>query len=327
MKELIQAFPAQLDEALNIGQNYSFKTPADKTFSQVLFIGLGGSGIGGTIVQNAVYDTLKIPFVVTKDYTLPAFIGPDTLVIAGSYSGNTEETLQSAEAARTAGTTVVCITSGGKLAQWAQQYGFDCLMLPTGKPPRASLGYSLVQVLFILDHFGLTTNNFQKDIQAAADLLREQGANLEQQGKELAGKLVGKVPVIYSSGPFEGVAIRIRQQLNENGKILAWNGVVPEMNHNELVGWRASSPERAVVFLHTSSDSDRVRYRMELNQKVIEQYTDQIFNLEAEGNSYWEQVFSLIHLTDWCSVYIAEATGVDATEVAVIDQLKANLAK
>ena len=327
MKQLVKDFPVQLEEALNIGQNYAFKTAADKSFSQVLFIGLGGSGIGGTIVQNAVYDTLSVPFVVTKDYTLPAFVGPQTLVIAGSYSGNTEETLQSAEVARTAGATVLCITAGGKLAEWAQQYKIDCIMLPAGMPPRACLGYSLVQILVILAHFGLTRNDFQKDIQAAADLLKANSAHMEQKGKELAQALAGTVPVIYASGPFEGVAVRIRQQLNENGKILGWHGVVPEMNHNELVGWRTASPERAVLFLRTSSDSDRVRYRMELNKTVIAEYTPNIHELWAEGKSYWEQVFSLIHLTDFCSVYLAEATGIDATEVNVIDRLKADLKK
>ena len=327
MKQLVKDFPAQLEEALNIGQNYTFKAAAAGSFAQVLFIGLGGSGIGGTIVQNAVYDTLAIPFVVTKDYTLPAFVGKDTLVIAGSYSGNTEETLQSAEVARTAGATVVCITAGGKLAEWAQQHDLDCIMLPAGMPPRACLGYSLVQILFILGHFRLTQNDFQKDIQAAADLLKAHTAELEQGGKELAQALVGTVPVIYASGPFEGVAVRIRQQFNENGKILGWHGVVPEMNHNELVGWRTASPERAVIMLHTGSDSDRVRYRMELNKTVMEQYTSNVHDLHALGNSYWEQVFSLIHLTDFCSVYLAEAAGVDATEVAVIDKLKADLAK
>lgn len=327
MKNLVNDFALQLGEALNIGQNYAFKTEAQKSFSQVLFIGLGGSGIGGTIVQNAVYDTLSIPFVVTKDYTLPAFVGENTLVIAGSYSGNTEETLQSAEVARTANATVVCITAGGKLAEWAAEHHIDCIALPGGMPPRACLGYSLVQVLFILNHFGLTQNDFQKDIAAAARLLTENRDDLEAQGKALAAKLAGTVPVIYASGPFEGVAIRFRQQINENGKSLAWHGVVPEMNHNELVGWRSASPERAVVFLHTRSDSDRVRYRMELNRSVMAQYTHNITDLQAMGESYWEQVFSLIHLTDWCSVYLAEANGVDATEVAVIDQLKANLKK
>ena len=144
MKQLVADFPVQLQEALVIGQNYKFLT-AKKEFNNVVLTGLGGSGIGGSIVQNYVFDKLKIPFVVNKDYFLPSFVGAKSLVIVSSYSGNTEETIAAMQQALKAKATVVCITSGGKIAEIARKKKLDCILLPAGMPPRACLGYSLTE--------------------------------------------------------------------------------------------------------------------------------------------------------------------------------------
>src|SRR6187399_1911870 len=131
MKELIAAFPGQLEEALRIGQSYSFTAPAEVPASVVL-TGLGGSGIGGSMVQNYIFDKLKVPFLVNKDYFLPAFVNASTLVIVCSYSGNTEETIAAMEQAIKAGATIVCVTSGGKIAELAREKSIDCILLPGG---------------------------------------------------------------------------------------------------------------------------------------------------------------------------------------------------
>jgi len=326
MKQLVQEFSTQLQEALIIGQSYKFNT-AKREFRNVVLTGLGGSGIGGSIVQNYVFDSLKVPFVVNKDYFLPAFVDKDTLVIACSYSGNTEETVMALKAAVKAKATIICITSGGAIAETAKKKNFDCILVPAGMPPRACLGYSLVQVLYTLAHFGLISNGFEREIKAAIKLLQNDAKELEREGKALAKKLDGKTPIIYAAPDFEGVAVRFRQQINENGKMLAWHHVVPEMNHNELVGWRDKDNNRAVVILRNENDFERVQTRFELNKQIIKKYTKSITEVYSRGNSYWEKVFSLVHLTDWCSVYLAEMHGVDATEVKVIDFLKGELAK
>ncbi len=325
MENLVQEFPGQLEKALSIGQQYKFRTPR-RIFQNIVLAGLGGSGIGGSIVQNYVFDRLAIPFWVSKEYTLPAFVGPETLVIACSYSGNTEETLLAARYARNRNATVVGITSGGALQAFCNVNNLDCILVPPGMPPRACLGYSIVQILYILYHFGIIDSDFIVEIKTAQHLIAENSNRYRQIGHELAEKLLGKMPIIYASGQMEGMAVRFRQQLNENSKILCWHAIIPEMNHNELVGWRDDARDKALVILRTPSDPERVAYRMEINKEVYEKYSPKIIELFAEGDSYWEQLFSLVHMTDWCSVYLAEMRNVNATEVRVIDALKAKLA-
>lgn len=326
MKKLVQNFPTQLHEALLIGQSHKF-TASKKAYSNVVLTGLGGSGIGGSIVQNFVFDKLAVPFVVNKDYFLPSFVGRDTLVIVSSYSGNTEETIQAMQQALKAKATIVCITSGGKIAELAKKKALDCILLPPGMPPRSCLGYSMVQVLYVLQGLGLLTYNFQKDIKTTIKSLKDKAKSIQSKASALAKKLNGKTPVIYSAPGYEGVAVRFRQQINENGKMLCWHHVVPEMNHNELVGWRDKDDSRAVVFLRDEQDYERTQFRMEVNKKVIRKYTKNINEVWAEGKSYWEKAIYIIHLTDWVSVYLADMHGQDATEVKVIDFLKGELSK
>lgn len=325
MKDLIAAFPEQLEKALQIGQSYSF-TAAPALPANVVLTGLGGSGIGGSMVQNYVFDKLKVPYLVNKDYFLPAFVNESTLVVVCSYSGNTEETIAAMEQAMTAGAKIVCITSGGKIAELAKSNQIDCILLPGGMPPRSCVGYSLVQILFILRHFGLLTTDFEAEIKASIDLIRNESESIHELAHGIAEELSGKIPVIYSAQYFEGLAIRVRQQINENSKMLCWHGAIPEMNHNELVGWRDLNDNLAVLLLRNEDDYQRVQTRMEINKEIISKYTPHIIELYSKGNSYWEKIFYFIHVTDWLSVYLADLHEVDATEVKVIDQLKGALA-
>lgn len=182
MKQLIADFPSQLHEALIIGQNHRF-TSEGKSFTNVVLTGLGGSGIGGSIVQNFVADKLRIPFFVNKDYFLPAFVNKNTLVIVSSYSGNTEETIAAMQQAIKLKATIVCITSGGKIAEIARKKKIDCVLLPTGMPPRACIGYSLVQVLYTLQYFDLLSYNFEKDIKASIKLLKQDVKDIQKKAK------------------------------------------------------------------------------------------------------------------------------------------------
>ena len=326
MKKLVQDFPIQLQEALIIGQNYRFLTP-EKEFSNIVVTGLGGSGIGGSIVQNYVFDMLKVPFIVNKDYFLPAFVNKHSLIIVCSYSGNTEETLEAMKQAAKTKATVVCITSGGKVAEIAGKKGCDCILVPAGMPPRACLGYSLVQILFVLKHFGFIDGSFEKEIGTTIKQLKAGAEDIQKKAKAVAKKMFGKLPIIYSAATYEGVAIRFRQQINENSKMLCWHAAIPEMNHNELVGWRDDAKDKVVVILRNEDDYERVQARMEINKKVFKKYTPHIIEVYSQGKSYWEKAFYLIHLTDWVSVILADLRELDATEVKVIDFLKGSLAK
>ena len=326
MKDLVLKFPKQLEVALEIGQNYKFTTSV-KEFSNVMVTGLGGSGIGGSIVQNYVADKLKTPFNVNKDYSLPIYISDKTLLIVCSYSGNTEETIEAMNQGLKAKATVVCITSGGKIAEMAKKKKLDCILVPGGMPPRSCLGYSVVQILYVLNHFKLIDDKFKKELDGAIKLIGGQQKEIRKAAASVAKKIVGKLPIIYSSGSYEGVAIRFRQQINENSKMLCWHAVIPEMNHNELVGWRDDAKDKVVIILRNKDDYDRVQTRIEINKKVIKKYTNNIIEIYSEGKSYWEKAFYLIHLTDFVSVDLADLRKLDATEVKVIDFLKGELAK
>lgn len=326
MKKLVQDFAIQLQEALIIGKNHRFRAEGND-FNQVVVTGLGGSGIGASIVQNYVFDKLKKPFIVNKGYSLPASVNKKTLVMVCSYSGNTEETVMAMQQAIRKKATIVCITSGGAIADMANKRKIDCILVPAGMPPRACLGYSLVQILYTLAHFELLDYRFEREIKAAIKEMKADEAATQKKAQNIARKINGKLPIIYAADNFEGVAIRFRQQLNENGKILAWHGVVPEMNHNELVGWRDEANDKAVVILRNHDDFERVQLRFEINKKIIRKYTSNITEIYSEGKSYWEKAFYLIHLTDWVSVFLAEMRAMDATEVKVIDFLKKSLAK
>ncbi len=326
MDQLIQNFPEQLQRAMSIGRQYKFRTPT-RDFQNIILSGLGGSGIGGSIVQNYAADHLKIPFWVNKEYSLPGFAGPDTLVIACSYSGNTEETLAAARQALERGATLLAITSGGALEAFCKKNELDCILIPGGMPPRACLGFSIVQILYTLHYFGVLDNSFEREISSAINLLHARAEQYRQQGRALAEVLLGKTPVIYAPSHLEGMAIRFRQQLNENSKMLCWHAVIPEMNHNELVGWRDNAAGKALVILRTHSDPERVAYRIDVNKDVYRSCHAGITEVYADGNSYWEQLFSLVHITDWCSVHLAAMRYVDATEVRVIDLLKSKLSE
>lgn len=326
MKQLVLDFPLQLQEALIIGKNHRFKT-AKSDFTNVVVTGLGGSGIGGSIVQNYVSDKMKVPFLVNKDYSLPAYVTKHSLVIVCSYSGNTEETLMAMQQARKKRATVVCITSGGRIAEIANAKRLDCILVPAGMPPRSCLGYSLVQLLFVLNYFGYIGNGFEKEIKAAIRLMKTNSTEIQKGAMSLSKKILGKLPIIYSAASLEGVAVRFRQQLNENSKLLTWHAVIPEMNHNELVGWRDDASDKVVLILRDKEDFDRVQLRMEIGKKIMKKYKASVLEIYSEGKTYWERMFYLIHLTDWVSVFLADLRGVDATEVKVIDFLKKSLAK
>lgn len=326
MKKLVLGFATQLEEAIIIGKNYRFTTEK-REFTNVVITGLGGSGIGGSIVQNYVFDKTKVPVMVNKDYFLPAFVTKDSLVIVCSYSGNTEETLAAMQQAIKVKATVVCITSGGKVAEIAGKKKFDCILVPAGMPPRSCLGYSLVQLLYTFNHFGLIDSKFEKELVAAVKQMKAGEEDTQKKAKALAKKMLGKTPVIYSAPLFEGIAVRFRQQLNENSKLLCWHAVIPEMNHNELVGWRDDAPDKVVIIIRNNDDYVRTQARIEINKKVIKEHTSNVVELYSEGKSYWEKAFYVIHLTDWVSCYLADMRKLDATEVKVIDFLKGSLAK
>ncbi|MDC1211981.1 bifunctional phosphoglucose/phosphomannose isomerase [bacterium] len=325
MNDLVLEFPAQVKEAMTIASGFEGKLSRD--FENVLICGLGGSGIGGTILSQLIGDGSPKPILSSKDYTIPGFVGPNSLVIICSYSGNTEETLEALDSAIEAKAQIACITSGGKLLKMAKMNNWPVIQIPSGYPPRSAFGYSLVQLFKFASSFGLTTIDWQVEVNSAIERLETELNDIQTRAKSLAAALVRKTPIIYSSNWLEGVGTRWRQQINENAKMLCWHHYYPEMNHNELVGWRTKDESRAVVMLKSNFDHKRVAKRMELSEKVYSEYTPNVYSIIAKGDTKIEQALYLIHLGDWTSVYMADLMEMDSTEVKVIDWLKGELSK
>lgn len=325
MKELVQDFPKQLREARDIAS----KAVVSKAghVRNIVITGLGGSGIGGTILSELVGDTCPVPIVVNKDYFLPGFVDQHTLLIVCSYSGNTEETLNAMEQGILKKASVVCITSGGKVLEMARQHQFSFIQIPGGKPPRACLGYSFVQLVKVLEVNGFAPASLLKDLEEVITLLDAENDGIKTLAHQTAQTLHGKLAVLYSIGSCEGVAVRIRQQINENGKMLCWHHSFPEMNHNELVGWTEKNQNLVVISLQTSFDYTRTRKRYEVCRPIFEKYAHAVIDLSAKGKSKLAQFFYLINVGDWISCYLADLRGIDPVEVKVIDHLKNELSK
>jgi glucose/mannose-6-phosphate isomerase len=326
MKALVADFSKQLKKAIEIGKVAQLHKNTNP-IKNIVISGLGGSGIGGSILSELVALDATVSITVCKGYFIPAFVDENTLFIASSYSGNTEETLQALEQAITKKAKIVCVTSGGKVLEIAQKNKFDHIIIPGGNPPRACLGYSLTQLFFILKFFGIINFDFEAQINAAAALLdKEESTILELAGK-IADQLQNKIPVIYATTYNEGVSIRFRQQLNENSKVLCWHQVIPEMNHNELVGWREKNNNLAVILFRDADEYDRNNTRIEINKEVIKNYVPDIIEIYSKGGSKIEKAIYLIHLGDWISCLLADKRGYDANEINVINNLKSQLAK
>jgi glucose/mannose-6-phosphate isomerase len=325
MKDLIASFPEQLKEALTIFKAAELK-PLKNKANNILISGLGGSGIGGSIIAEIAQATVNVPILVVKDYSLPAWVNENTLVIISSYSGNTEETLQVMENAITANAMIVCITSGGKVLELAQQNDLNCIQIPGGNPPRACLGYSFTQLCGILDFYEFS-NGFIASVEQGMHLLMTERNQIIQEAEALSKSIAFSTPVIYTTSGFEGIAIRLRQQLNENAKMLCWHHVVPEMNHNELVGWVDKSPKIATLFLRNKTDYYRTAKRMDICKEIISQIAGKTLEINSKGEDTIVQMLYWIHLGDWISWFVSVERNVDAMEINVINRLKGELAE
>ncbi len=314
-----------------------FVLPKKNEFENIVVAGLGGSAIGGDLVRSYLLSKCPLPFIVNRTYDLPGFVNEKTLVIASSYSGSTEESLSMFDEASRKGAKIICITTGGKLADLAKQHNLPIIILPTGFQPRAALAYSFVPVLLILEKMGFTTGesaNITDTANILDTLAKQYGASNLTDGNaanSLAHTLLTKIPVIYSaSDHFDSVNIRWRGQIQENGKHVAFGNVLPEMNHNEINGWDFPSTLQdkfQVIFLRSLQDEhSQVTKRFGILKEVLTSKGVEVKECSAEGNTLMARMFSLISLADWTSYYLAILAGVDPSPVPVIMQLKSKLA-
>lgn len=325
MSQYVAEFTAQLREARKIADGFQWDSEIEIT--NVIIAGLGGSGIGGTILAQLLANHCPVPINSAKSYELPAYVGDRTLVIACSYSGNTEETLEAVSLAQEREAQIACISSGGALSDLAAKNNWPIIQVPGGDPPRAAFAFAIVELLKLAEVFGLTDSSWQQDLDKAIYLLDKEEEKIKSTARQLAEAIQHKLPVIYTAPWLEGVATRWTQQIGENSKMLSWKNVLPEMNHNELVGWAGGTSDIAVIFLMSDKDHPRITKRMELSAEVMRKKTPHVHHFDALGESNLEQALYLIHLGDWMTVFLAEHRGADDIEIEVIDWLKDELAR
>lgn len=324
MEEMIRAFPGQLRFAL---EPVSGLAPLRKPVNHIAVIGMGGSAFGAEVVKNLIASSCPVPFTIFRDYQLPAWVGPETLIIASSYSGDTEETLIALQSVLSRQPMVLCITSGGKLTELAQSEGFGLLPVPGGLPPRKAAGYSIARQLQALQHYGLCAD-LRSEVQEAISLL--EAFSDHDLVNDIAAQIHGRLPIVYASAQAGSVALRWRQEIEENAKHLASHAEVPEMNHNELVGWQFPVPVLSnctAIFLETSHDHERVAVRMKLNREMVQPHAGAVVNVNAKGHSFAAQLLWLLHLGDWVSLRLATLNEVDPLPVEAITYLKEELGK
>jgi glucose/mannose-6-phosphate isomerase len=316
-----------LDQHLQLGDALwrfeSAAVPALDSPGGLVVCGMGGSAIGGDLAAAVIGARALRPLRTVRDYALPAGIGPETLVLAASYSGNTEETLACFEAAGDAGAPRVALTTGGKLGEAARDGGVPVVGVPSGMQPRAAVVYMVVGVLGCAAACGVAPS-LRDEVEGAAGLLRRLGDD-ESRARELAAALQGQVPVIFGGGATAPVALRWKTQVNENAKRPAFAAVLPEADHNEICAWERPG-DLAAVFLEEPGQDARLGARVDATAEIVGAAGAPVLRVEAQGETAFERVMSLVMLGDLVSLHLAQLDGTDPTPVEPIERLKARLA-
>lgn len=302
-----------------------------EAFDQVLLGGLGGSAIAGDLAFGVAGDEFAKPFRVVRDYRWPGSVGRRSLCLLSSYSGNTEETLALYKEARERRATCLALSSGGRLAEWAERDGVPRVSVPPGLPPRAALGYSLVSVLAFFAALGWRIGD--DAWQEAEALLADGNARFGPEApdghnpaKEWARALAGRLVVVVAPArPLSGVGLRWKGQINENAKQPAYAADLPEMNHNEIVAWEGAArlglPATA-VFLRDRDQHPRLDRRLALTRDALEGDGFATLEVISRGESRLARLLSLVQMGDWISLYLAVLGGVDPMALHKIDALK-----
>lgn len=326
MENLIATFPENISDALQVASTMKYKTPKHE-IRNVIAIGMGGSGIGAKIVSQWIQNEIKIPFLLSQDYSLPKFVDQHTLVIASSYSGNTEETLISVEQAKIQGAHIVAVCSGGKLEALCKENSFEYALVPGGNPPRSAIAFSMIHILNVLTQLSLISSDKLSQIKQSKQLLLDNIDSIKKESKQLASFLQNKIGVFYSITDYEALLVRARQQFNENSKYLCWHHFIPEMNHNEQVGWAGGNDNFAVVFFDTKDYNQQNKIRFEITIDRVKKKTKNVMVIQSLGSNMVEKTMYLIHLVDWASLYLSELNKVDIMDIKVIEFLKEELSK
>lgn len=301
----------------------------------IVVLGMGGSAIGADLVRSLADDQITVPMVASRDYRCPAFVGPDSLVIASSYSGNTEETLSAVQDALSRGARVMALTTGGSLAMIAQRNGLPVLQFQYEAQPRAAMGFSFGLLLGVLSKLGYLDESrlgVEEALTAASSIplfLGSESPAESNPAKQMALRLYGKLPVVYGAGILSEVARRWKGQFNENAKAWAFFEQLPELNHNAVVGYENPAELGAgvhVVLLSSSHYHPRVAARIRVTADILRDRGVSHEVVEARGRGAMAQMLDAVMTGDYVTYYLALLYESDPTPVRAIDFLKQELA-
>ncbi len=331
MRELIENFPNQIKEAgealKNQDSNLHDSEAKDFAPDGVLILGMGGSGIGGAFISSILRKNSSIPIQTNPDYCIPGWVSENTLVVACSNSGNTEETIEAAFEAQKRNATITCVTSGGKLEEYALEKNWPLVKVPAGLPPRSQFGHSLLSLAWTLVRFGIFPENLYSDLEATHKSTKEFADHVVERAEAVADLVEGKSIHIYSDTHAECITTRWRQQLNENSKILVNSMAFPELNHNELVGWADGGENDVVIILRTPEDYTRTQTRMVISAEIFQEMGSDVIFIDPDGENQMQRLMYLVFLGDHLSLILAERAGVDPVEIDNIIRLKNRLAE
>lgn len=319
--EILDSFSKQIEDGLKLGEK--LRVPGE--INSIILAGMGGSGHPGDMLKAYAQSIgLKIPIYVVRDYELPEFANSKTLVIASSYSGNTEETVSALKIAIRKGTKIVVITSGGKLRQIADEHGLQMIIVPSGLQPRLSLAYMFIPLLNVLSNSGII-KDASSEISRMAKFIGK--SKTKEHAKELASKMTGKIPIIYSSARLSIAAYIWKILINECSKTHAFSNIFPEMNHNEINAYRNLNAKFYTVFIQDESDSEKIKERMKITKDVVSKSGVESTQIVLKGDSFLTKLFTAIHTGMYVSYYLALNYKTDPTPVPVVEELKAKLKK
>ncbi|UCC58554.1 MAG: bifunctional phosphoglucose/phosphomannose isomerase [Candidatus Bathyarchaeum sp.] len=310
--------------------------PSNMKPKNIVIIGMGGSAIGGEILKDWLRDELPIPIEVCRDYTLPAYANKDTLVIANSYSGNTEETLSAFLAANKRKCTTIAITSGGQLEALCKKMQLPHVTIPEGLPPRAAIPYLFFPLPVLMEKMGILSN-IGNELEEAIQVLEKIGKTNspsvpteDNKAKKLAHELMDTIPVIYGFRQYGAIAHRLKTQFNENSKVPSKHDVFPELNHNTTVGWEAPetlTKNYSIILIRDPAEPPEIKNRIETTTALAFSKAKKVLQINAEGTGKLAKMLSVLCIGDFASVYLAILQNKDPTPVEIIDRVKRELAK
>jgi glucose/mannose-6-phosphate isomerase len=298
-------------------------------YSSVVFCGLGGSAISGDLLCDYLSDEMNIPFTVVRGYNLPAHVSESTLVIISSYSGNTEETISCFEKALAKKSQIVVITSGGKIGDIAAVNKIPVVNIHGGFQPRYALGLSFFSLLKIMQGLGIASE--ESNVKKIIDLWKRRGEEYtsdKNQAIQIAVELIGFIPVIYSADFLSSTGYRLKCQLNENSKLHAFHNSIPEMNHNEIIGWESYKEKQfhtKVIYLIDKEYHPRNKKRFDTLREMLAEQKIDVLSLSSDEENKKVRIMDLIFLADWISFYVSVLRGFDPSEIDFIHRMKQRL--